>query len=272
MREVSDIALPSAPAAEGGSEVPELAARPRHIAVIMDGNGRWAAQRSLPRVVGHRHGAESVRRIVTESARLGIEALTLYSFSSENWKRPAGEVGALMSLCVEYLAGERQELLANGIRFRSIGRLEGLPAEVRQALEETETATAGGTGMTLCIAINYGSRAEITEACRRIAERVQRGEIDSNEIDEGTVAAHLDTAGLPDPDLLIRTGGEMRVSNYLLWQISYAEIHVTEVLWPEFGEGDLHRAIADFARRNRRFGGIEPSPLPAESGHPLPLA
>ena len=265
----ADPASADAPTGEGEARPAAMGIRPRHIAVIMDGNGRWASQRNLPRAAGHRHGAESVRRIVTEATRLGIEALTLYSFSSENWKRPAVEVDALMELCVEYLASERSELLANGIRFRRIGRLEGLPESVRHALAATEAATAQGRGMTLSIAINYGSRGELTDACRRIADAAKRGEIEPAEIDEATIAAHLDTAGLPDPDLLIRTGGEMRVSNYLLWQISYAEIHVTEVLWPDFGEADLHRAIEDFARRNRRFGAVESSPRPAD---PVPHA
>jgi undecaprenyl diphosphate synthase len=239
--------------------LPPPSQRPRHVAVIMDGNGRWAEARGLPRVIGHRHGAESVRRIVTESARIGLEALTLYSFSSENWKRPAAEVDALMELCLEYLRSQRQELLDNGIRFRRIGRDEGLPPRVLAELRDCEHATAQGRRMTLVIALNYGSRAEIADACRRIATKAAAGEIDPDRIDEATVAAHLDTAGLPDPDLLVRTGGEFRVSNYLLWQISYAEIHVTDVLWPDFAEADLHRAIRAFAGRNRRFGGLEPN-------------
>jgi len=237
---------------------------PRHVAVIMDGNGRWALGRGLPRVMGHRQGAESVRRIVTECARVGVGALTLYSFSSENWKRPAEEIDALMLLCEEYLASQRRELLDHGIRFRTIGRIEDLPESVRTALAETTDATAGGTRMTLVLALNYGSRQEITDAVRSIAGRVRTGELDPESIDEATVAAHLDTAGLPDPDLLIRTAGEMRVSNYLLWQISYAEIHVTDVLWPEFSEQDLHHALRDYAGRNRTRGGLEHS----AGGHP----
>jgi undecaprenyl diphosphate synthase len=232
---------------------------PRHIAVIMDGNGRWALGRGLPRVMGHRQGAESVRRIVTECARLGVEALTLYSFSSENWKRPAEEIDALMLLCEEYLASQRRELLDHGIRFRTIGRVGDLPESVRTALAETTDAAAGGTRMTLVLALNYGSRQEITDAVRSIAGKVRSGDLDPESIDEATVAAHLDTAGLPDPDLLIRTAGELRISNYLLWQISYAEIHVTDVLWPEFTESDLHRALHDFAGRNRTRGGLEHS-------------
>lgn len=244
-------------ASHAGPVATSKASLPRHIAIIMDGNGRWAVGRDLPRVMGHRQGAESVRRIVTECARLGVEALTLYSFSSENWKRPAEEIDALMLLCEEYLASQRQELLDNGIRFRTIGRVGDLPASVRDALAETTEATAAGKRMTLVLALNYGSRQEITDAVRTIAEEVRTGRLEPDAIDEATVAAHLDTAGLPDPDLLVRTAGEMRVSNYLLWQISYAEIHVTDVLWPEFTESDLHRALRDYAGRNRTRGGLE---------------
>ena len=233
---------------------------PRHIAVIMDGNGRWARQRGLPRVLGHREGAKSVRRVVTECARIGVEALTLYSFSSENWKRPVEEVDALMLLCEEYLASERQVLLDNGIRLRRIGRREGLPDSVFKALSESEVATAGGSRMTLALALNYGSRSEIVDAARSLAHDAAAGRIDPDAIGESEFASRLLTAGMPDPDLLIRTGGECRVSNYLLWQISYAEIHVTEALWPDFTESDLHRAIEDYSRRNRKFGGIEPTP------------
>jgi len=238
---------------------PEMGAPtvPTHVAVIMDGNGRWARARGLPRILGHREGAKSVRRIVAECARLGVKALTLYSFSSENWKRPAEEVDALMLLCEEYLASERRELAEKGIRFRRIGRDAGLPGSVLAALAATAEATASGRTMDLVLALNYGSRQEITDAVRRIARKVREGRLDPEAIDEGVIAGHLDTAGLPDPDLLIRTAGEMRISNYLLWQISYAELHVTDVLWPDFGEAELHHAFADFARRKRRFGGLE---------------
>jgi undecaprenyl diphosphate synthase len=231
----------------------------------MDGNGRWAAQRGLPRVLGHRQGAESVRRVVTECARLGVEALTLYSFSSENWKRPVEEVDALMLLCRDYLAAERATLLENGIRFRRIGRDEGMPESVLAALADTEAATAGGSRMTLVLALNYGSRQEIVDAARSLARDARDGLVDPDEIDEEMFANRLSTAGLPDPDLLIRTAGELRVSNYLLWQISYAEIHVTDVLWPDFAEADLHRAIKDFASRNRKFGGLESTADPTET-------
>jgi undecaprenyl diphosphate synthase len=229
---------------------------PRHLAVIMDGNGRWAQQRGLPRAAGHREGVRSVRRVVTESARLGLEAITLYSFSSENWKRPADEVAALMALCCEFLKVERETMRRENIRFRRIGRRDGLPPEVLAELDETERATAAHTGLVLCLALNYGSRTEIADAARALAAEVAAGRRTPDSIDEDALAAHLYTAGLPDPDLLVRTAGEMRVSNYLLWQISYAEIHVSPVLWPDFGESDLHAAIAAFAARDRRFGGL----------------
>lgn len=231
---------------------------PRHVAVIMDGNGRWAKARGLPRAAGHREGVKTVRRTVTECARLGLDALTLYSFSSENWKRPADEVAALMALCCEFLRVERATMLAENIRFRRIGRREGLPAEVLAELDETERATAAHTGLTLCLALNYGSRTEIADAARALAREVAAGTRSIDSIDEDAVASRLYTAGIEDPDLLVRTAGEMRLSNYLLWQISYAELHVTEVLWPDFGVADLHRALADFARRERRFGDVVP--------------
>lgn len=233
---------------------------PRHVAVIMDGNGRWAQSRGLPRAAGHREGVETVRRVVTESARLGLEALTLYSFSSENWKRPADEVAALMLLCCEFLRLERPTMLRENIRFRRIGRREGLPPEVLEELDATERATAHATGLTLCLALNYGSRTEIADAARALAREVAAGRRDPESIDEAAMASHLYTAGIPDPDLLVRTAGEMRVSNYLLWQISYAELHVTEVLWPDFTLAHLHAALADFACRERRFGGVAAAP------------
>lgn len=231
---------------------------PRHIAIIMDGNGRWASQRGEARIVGHQHGAESVRKVVTRSARLGIEALTLYSFSSENWKRPQEEVNALMALYAHYLVAEREEIMENGIRLRQIGRRAGLPEGVVRALDETESMSSGNTGLTLCLALNYGSRAEIVDGVRSIAARVKRGELDPSAIDEAEISASLGTAGLPDPDLVIRTAGELRLSNFLLWQISYAELYVTPMLWPDFGEKDLDRAIQGFARRERRFGAVLP--------------
>lgn len=237
-------------------EVP-AEARPKHIAIIMDGNGRWAVQRDLPRTAGHRAGARAVRDTLVECGRLGIDTLTLYSFSLENWKRPADEINALMELCIEYLIKQRQELIDNNVRFVQLGRREGLPESVLEQLDETIRASSHCTGLTLALALNYSSRAEITDAARAIAEKVKAGALDPEQITEQTVSQHLYTADLPDPDLLIRTAGEMRVSNYLLWQISYAEIHVTEVLWPDFEVTHLHEAIRDFARRSRRYGAID---------------
>jgi len=229
---------------------------PRHIAIIMDGNGRWAQERGKRRVFGHEHGARTVRQIVTECARLKLDALTLYSFSTENWSRPEDEVSFLMDLYVEYLIAERETMIENDVRFVQIGRREGLPAPVLEQLDETTRITANNTGLTLALAINYGSRAEITDAVRAIADKVQRRELNPADIDEHTVANHLYTAKLPDPDLLIRTAGEMRVSNYLLWQISYAEFYVADVCWPAFDVDQLHIAMREFARRQRKFGGV----------------
>jgi len=245
-----------APALDPLGDVPP-AQRPRHVAVIMDGNGRWAVQRRLPRIAGHRAGAKAVRDIITECGRLGLSALTLYSFSLENWKRPAEEITALMELYVEYLIKERQELLDNNIRFIQLGRSDGLPPSVVGEMRATIEATARCTGLTLALALNYGSRAEITDAVRTIARRVASGALSPDQINERVISDSLYTAGLPDPDLLIRTAGELRVSNYLLWQISYAEIHVTDVLWPDFTVRDLHEAIRDYARRHRRYGGVD---------------
>ena len=230
---------------------------PRHIAIIMDGNGRWAASRGLPRIAGHREGARRVRAVVEECARLGVEALTLYSFSSENWKRPEDEVTALMELARHHLQLERQMMLANNVRFRRIGRREGLPAPVLAELDRTEDETSTCTGMTLCLAMNYGARQEIVDAVQTLAQRVRRGELDPGAVDEATIAGALDTHGLPDPDLLVRTAGERRISNFLLWQISYAELYVTDVLWPEFKVPELAAAIADFNARRRTYGGLQ---------------
>ena len=232
---------------------------PRHIAIIMDGNGRWAQERGHPRIFGHRNGAAAVRRVVEECGRLGVEVLTLYSFSLENWKRPPEEVEALMALCLAYLGAERDGLVEEGIRFRVIGRREGLPAPVVRAIEEVTEATRHGRTGTLCLAINYGSRAEIADAARSLAADAAAGRLDPASITEDLLDSRLYTAGLPDPDLLIRTAGEMRVSNYLLWQISYAELFVTGTLWPDFGGADLHAAIRDYAGRTRRFGGLPPA-------------
>ena len=233
-----------------------IAPLPRHVAIIMDGNGRWAQRRGLARVMGHHEGSNTVRRIVTACAERKIEALTLYSFSSENWSRPADEVAALMTLLQEHLKSELPIMLKNGIRFRRLGRREGMPPEVLALLDQTERATAHGTGMTLTLALNYGARAEIVDAVRAIAAKAKAGALEPGAIDEATIAANLGTAGLPDPDLLIRTADQMRVSNFLLWQISYAELHVTETLWPDFSVEDLERAFRDFAGRQRTFGGL----------------
>lgn len=242
---------------------------PRHVAIIMDGNGRWAARQGLPRLFGHRAGVQTVKEIVGEAARLGIEAVTLYSFSSENWKRPADEVNGLMELCREHLMAQRDDLIANGIRFRAIGRLSALPDGVRRELAETEAATRDGERTSMVLALNYGARAELVDAMRAIARRVAAGTLAPEAIDEQLIDANLYTVGLPDPDLLIRTAGEMRLSNYLLWQISYAELHVTDVLWPDFGVTEFHAALGDYAGRQRRFGGLdgrdEPSMDPGKS-------
>jgi len=230
---------------------------PRHIAIIMDGNGRWAEQRDLPRVEGHRAGAASVRAVMTECGRLGIPYLTLFSFSIENWKRPESEVSALMQLLLYHLQKERDELLENNVQLRHLGRREGLPADVLTKLDETIELTRQCTGLTLGLALNYGSRTEITDAVHAIARKVQTGELEPEAIDQQTIDEHLYTAGMPDPDLLIRTAGQMRISNYLLWQISYAELHVADAYWPDFGAEQLHKALRDFAGRQRRFGAVD---------------
>ncbi len=230
---------------------------PRHVAVIMDGNGRWARQRGMPRVEGHLRGVQSVRSTVEECCRLGLEQLTLYCLSSENWKRPQHELDFLMTLLHKYLLDERAEIMGQNIRFTVIGRRTGLPDTVLAEIDENIRISSQNTGMTLALAINYGSRTEIVDAVQAIARQVQRGELDPNAITEDTVGASLYTAGMPDPDLLIRTAGEMRVSNYLLWQISYAEIWVTEKCWPDFDRDTLHQALRDFGQRERRFGGLK---------------
>lgn len=246
------------PKADPQARLPDVhpARIPRHIAIIMDGNGRWAAQRGFPRAFGHRNGAATVRNVLEECGKLGVEVLTLYSFSIENWKRPADEVQGLMDLYTTYLDGELERLMRENIRFVQLGRREGLPPEVISTVDRITRATAANTGATLCLAVNYGSRAEITDACRAVAREVAAGTLRPEDITPETISGRLYTAGLPDPDLLIRTAGEMRVSNYLLWQISYAELHVTPVLWPDFTVADLHAAVRDYASRSRRFGGL----------------
>ena len=235
---------------------------PRHIAVIMDGNGRWAVRRGLERVRGHQQGARTVRDVVTECARLrqrhgGPDYLTLYSFSLENWKRPTDEVSFLMQMYIDYLRQERSTMMENNIRFRQIGRMENLPDPVLEEMNLTLEQTRNNDGLTLVLALNYGSRAEITDAVRSIAEQVRDGRLRPEDIGEQTISQNLYTAGMPDPDLLVRTAGEMRISNYLLWQISYAELFVSPVLWPDFGVEDLHAAIRSFAGRSRRFGALD---------------
>jgi undecaprenyl diphosphate synthase len=225
---------------------------PRHVAVIMDGNGRWAAQRHLPRVEGHRAGIDAVRDVVECSARLGIQVLTLYAFSVENWKRPAMEVSTLMSLLKRYLRLELNTLIRNNIRFNVIGREEELARDIRDELKAAETKTADHAGMLFNIALNYGGRAEIVEAAKRLLAAGVR----PDDLDEQRFAGFLYTAGQPDPDLLIRTSGEIRVSNFLLWQIAYAEIWVTDTLWPDFRKRDLLEAILAYQKRDRRYGGI----------------
>ena len=229
---------------------------PRHIAVIMDGNGRWARQRGLPRVQGHAQGVFSVRATVEECCRLGIGQLTLYCLSSENWKRPQTELSFLMALLEQYLVEERAEILEQNIRFETIGRRAELPAAVRREIDENIRLTRDNTGMTLCLAINYGGRTELVDAVRLLVGRVQAGELAPEDVDEETIGAALYTAGMPDPDLLIRTAAEMRISNFLLWQISYAELWVTDRCWPDFDAGTLRQALHDYARRERRFGGL----------------
>ena len=229
---------------------------PAHVAVIMDGNGRWAEQRHLPRVEGHRAGIDAVRDTVETAARLGIRVLTLYAFSIENWKRPASEVSTLMLLLKRYLRSELNTLLTNNIRFRVIGRMEELAPDIQDELRQAIDRTASNGGMLFNIALNYGGRAEIVDAARRAMASGLRPE----ELNEERFASYLYTAGQPDPDLLIRTSGEMRVSNYLLWQIAYAEIYVTETLWPDFRRRHLLEAVLAYQKRERRYGGISPTP------------
>jgi undecaprenyl diphosphate synthase len=230
---------------------------PGHIAVIMDGNGRWANQRGLPRVEGHARGVGSVRATVEECCRLGIGHLTLYCLSSENWKRPQPELDFLMTLLEQYLLQERAEILEQNIRFSTIGRREGLPDRVLAEIDENVRLSQDNSGMGLCLAINYGGRTELIDAVRTLSRQALEGTITPESIDEATIAGALYTAGMPDPDLLIRTAGEMRVSNFLLWQISYAELWVTERCWPDFDRATLHQALRDYAGRERRFGGLK---------------
>ncbi|MEO0601047.1 MAG: isoprenyl transferase [Myxococcota bacterium] len=227
---------------------------PGHIAIIMDGNGRWATQRGLPRVRGHEAGADSVREIVRACGELGIDALTLYSFSTENWARPDDEVQALMTLLASYLRDEQSELMENRVRLRGIGEIDRLPTHVRELLQQAEQLTQSNDGLRLTLALSYGSRREIVDAVRRVAQEVRDGTLDPDAIDEATVTDRLYTAGVPDPDLLVRTSGEMRLSNFMLWQLAYTELYVTDVYWPDFRRPHLEQALAAYAKRRRRFG------------------
>lgn len=228
---------------------------PRHIAIIMDGNGRWAAERGKERSYGHQAGVDTVRRITSECTRLGVKYLTLYTFSTENWNRPATEIHALMGLVLSSL--EDEIFMKNNVRFQVIGDLQRLPDVVQQKLKETMDHTAGNTAMTMVVALSYSSRWEITRATQRIAEEVKTGTLRPEDITEDTIAQHLTTSFMPDPDLLIRTGGELRISNYLLWQIAYSELYFCDTFWPDFSEEDLHRAILSYQGRQRRFGKTE---------------
>jgi undecaprenyl diphosphate synthase len=229
---------------------------PRHIAIIMDGNGRWARARGVPRLMGHRAGRESVREAVKGCVALGVEVLTLYTFSTENWSRPRSEVRALMGILRRTLREERRELRENNVRLRVIGRVDDLPPEVRASIDETEAYLSQSTGLLLNLALSYSGRTEIVDAVRRLVAERERGD-GSGVVDESALARHLYTSGLPDPDLLIRTSGEMRLSNFMLWQLAYTELWITDTLWPDFRRNHLFHAVADFQRRERRFGRVD---------------
>ena len=247
-------------------EIPLPSKVPKHVAIIMDGNGRWARERGLPRLKGHEQGSQSVRRAVDACLEVGVEYLTLYAFSTENWKRPAHEVAGLMLLLEKFLSEKVAEMNANGVRLKTIGRTQDLPSPVRKRLERAIRDTAGNDRITLTLALNYGGRDEIIDAVRSISRAVAAGEVESSRIDGALVTEYLYTRGMPDPDLLIRTSGEMRLSNFLLWQLSYTEIHVTPRLWPDFGRDDLFAALADYQSRERRYGAAaEPLQPPASN-------
>jgi undecaprenyl diphosphate synthase len=241
------------------------AGMPRHVAIIMDGNGRWAAKRMLPRFEGHRRGLEALRRTVKAAAELGIGYLTLYSFSAENWSRPKSEIDDLMGLLKRFVRNDLADLHASNVRVRIIGDRQGLDAEIAALLGETEELTAENTGLTLVVAFNYGSRQEIARASRRMAEAVASGALRLEEVTAATLDGFLDTAGIPDPDLVIRTSGEQRLSNFLLWQAAYAELVFSPVLWPDFDREILEQALRDFAGRERRFGGLQPRGGPRQA-------
>ncbi|MDD5449114.1 MAG: isoprenyl transferase [Candidatus Omnitrophica bacterium] len=227
---------------------------PTHIAIIMDGNGRWARERRLPKIVGHRKGAEAIREILKACAEFGVNYLTLYAFSTENWKRPKGEVGALMRLLEAQLNREIRNLMKNGVRFNVIGRIADLPERLQSKIKRSMELTRANTGVVLTLALSYGSRAEIIDGIKKILDDMEQGRLKKEDIDEESFGRYLYTNGMPDPDLLIRTSGEMRVSNFLLWQISYSEFYVTKKLWPDFRKKDLERAIEEYKKRRRRYG------------------
>lgn len=229
---------------------------PRHVAIIMDGNGRWAQQRGLPRLAGHEQGSKSIRECVEGAMEAGVEFLTLYAFSSENWKRPALEVQGLMILLERFLDEKLAEMLQEGVRLKAIGHLEQLPAICQKKLNAAVERTKDNTRLTVILALSYSGRLEIVDAVRRIVSEAKKGGVEDTDITPEFISQHLYTAGVPDPDLLIRTSGEMRLSNFLLWQLSYTEIHVTPKFWPEFRKADFAEALADFAGRNRRYGGV----------------
>ena len=243
------------------SSQPQLSAQaravlPTHVAIIMDGNGRWARQRNLPRVEGHRNGAESVRTIVRVAGEIGIKYLTVYAFSVENWNRPKDEVDTLMKYLERYIKSETPELDRNNVRLEVIGQIYRLPDSVQKELKKSIAALSKNNGLTVVMALSYGARTEIVDAVRAIAEKVEKGKLDPAEINEAVISQHLYTRNIPDPDLLIRTSGEMRVSNFLLWQISYAELVVTPTLWPDFRKAQFFEALEEYARRHRRFGAL----------------
>jgi undecaprenyl diphosphate synthase len=232
------------------------ASLPQHVAIIMDGNGRWAKQRNLPRIEGHRQGAESARTIIRTAGELGVKYLTLYAFSAENWNRPKDEVDALMKYLIHYLKTETPELNKNNVRLEVIGQIYRLPENVQEQLKKSIATLSKNSGLTLVMALSYGSRIEIVDAVRRIAEKARDGKLEPADINEEVISQHLWTRNIPDPDLLIRTSGEMRVSNFLLWQISYAELIITPTLWPDFRKPQFFAALEEYARRHRRFGGV----------------
>jgi len=247
-------------------ETLDLQKLPKHVAIIMDGNGRWAKQRGMSRIRGHEEGAESVRAIVRATREIGIPWLTLYAFSEENWRRPKLEVEALMVLLKRFLKSETREMLDNGIRFQAIGRLHKLPNDVQRTLRETAEKTASNRNMVLTLALSYGGRQEMTDALRRIVQKAEAGEIRSSQVSEALVSENLYTAQMPDPDLLIRTSGECRISNFLLWQIAYAEIYMTPTYWPDFRKGDYVEALMEYQKRERRFGATGDQVAPSREG------